>query len=406
MEPADNQQIRRETIQAPSSLLERLEARLQARRVFLSTSMTLQECIIALEHPHWERRSAAVEMLGTYNLESVLKPLLGALHDESPFVRISAISVLGKRGGDLALDYLLPCLQDEDWQVCEIAALTLGKLRQPGVANSLEVTRSESNSKRSAATHLVLPANTLREKMQFLPMIFTRLFPKGTNSQTDEEMKGKTMSITHLFNTKASHTVKESEQVSSTPCRQHWQKRAGLGLLAAVVLVALTAAAGLNYGWWNLSFGDYNLYQNIQQQQTDQGVTVVVTRAYADEGRTVIAYDTFAANHDQSRQFFPDHYVLQGSVPARHNSLDETFGDSMQQGVTHFYMVLPAFQVPANMNSIMVTWDIGRMLVSQPGKGSVPTLSGHWHFSFTVPFHHTNNQQLPDPRPGQIFHRI
>ena len=133
-------------------------------------------------------------------------------------------------------------------------------------------------------------------------------------------------------------------------------------------------------------------------------MTVVVTKVYADEGRTVIAYDTYAANHAQNQQFFIDDYTVTGSAPAKNEGpLQATYGDAMQDGVTHFYMVVPAFLVPANVNTVAITLDIGRMLVNQPGKGKLPDVPGHWHFSFTVPLHHQDNQHLPDPIHGEMI---
>ena len=41
---------------------------------------------------------------------------------------------------------------------------------------------------------------------------------------------------------------------------------------------------------WNPRFGSPDLYQTINQHQTSLDVTITVTKAYADEGRTIIAY--------------------------------------------------------------------------------------------------------------------
>jgi hypothetical protein len=133
-------------------------------------------------------------------------------------------------------------------------------------------------------------------------------------------------------------------------------------------------------------------------------VTVVVTKVYADEGRTVIAYDTFAANHVQNEQFNINDFTMQGSAPAKKEGpLQATYGDPLQDGVTHFYMVAPAFLVPANVNTVTITLDIGQMIVNQPGKGQSSTIIGHWHLTFTVPFHHEDNQNLPDPIHGEMI---
>ncbi|HET8840067.1 MAG TPA: HEAT repeat domain-containing protein [Ktedonobacteraceae bacterium] len=383
-------------MQAPASLLAGLETRLQARRAYLAAPATLHEHLAALQQLDWQLRSAAAEALGACEPQHALEPLLETLHDENTFVRVAAIRALGKLGAPS--EPLLLCLQDTNWQVRESAALTLGELASSGSLSALEAARSDTNSEVRAAVDLALGMYKRKREAS------SALAPLTSFAKPPErERKQTLMDVTHITD------IPPTEITSPLPApaprhKRRWIMRTSLLAAATVVLLVALTAAGLSTGWWNTVFGNPNLYQTVQQQQTSQGVTVVVTKVYADEGRTIIAYDTYEANHDQRRQFFPDHYDVQGSAPQKSEPLTGTYGDPLQEGVTHFYMILPAFQVPAGVNTLTITWDIQGMIVNQPGVGSaIPELSGHWHFSFAVPFHHENAHQLPDPIHGQTI---
>lgn len=399
---------RPEIMQAPPSLLPKLEARLHNYRTYLTETKTLQDHIAMLQHPAWEIRSAAVEALGRYDPDTALEPLLEALSDENNIVRLTAISTLGHMDAHIPVDRLQRCLNDHDWQVREIAVLTLGRLGLPQTRQYVETARSDNSYEvRTAADRALQEYDRHHHQYSATPdetigQTLRRTTPHNRTERISLFMNGTQLSPA---STDQQVDLNSQEAVPALPARK---RRMPLRLLlvaaTAILLLAVLSAAGVEYGWWNAAFGNPNLYQTVQQRQTDQGVTVVVTKVYADEGRTVIAYDTYVANHDQNRQFFPDHYDVQGSAPQKQEPLNGVFGDGLKQGVTHFYMVLPAFQVPAGQNTVTITWDIGRMIVSQPGKNvNEPELEGHWHFSFTVPFHHTNNRQLPDPIHGELI---
>lgn len=396
------------TVQAPPSLLAKVEARLRTYRIYLGETKTPQEHIEALEYPEWEVRSAAVEALGNCAPQSALSPLLEALSDENCFVRMTAIRALRRMGNGIPVDRLLLCLQDHNWQVREIAVLTLGELGLPQMRQHLEAARSDSISEVRTAADWALQAYDLQiqRRQPASSPIAPNQVQRVASPQSLEERKPLVMDGTRLS---PEPIDQQASRTSSAPVppllsrRRRTPRKALLVAIAAILLVVLTAA-GVSYNWWNTHFGNPDLYQTVQQQQTNHGVTVVVTKVYADEGRTVIAYDTFASNHAQDRQFFPDDYDLRGSAPAKKEApLQGTYGDPLQDGVTHFYMVVPAFLVPAHVNTVTITWDIGRMLVSQPGKGTLPAVTGHWHFAFTVPFHHENNRNLPDPIHGGLL---
>lgn len=170
-----------------------------------------------------------------------------------------------------------------------------------------------------------------------------------------------------------------------------------LALVATLVIVlgGLTAAS-FGFGWWDPMFGSPSLYTSVNQQRVDHGVTVKITSVYADEGRTIIAYDVFSK--DASKEFYLNNFDLSGSMPQKHEILTGTYGERGN----HFYMLQPAFIVPANVNTLTLTLNVGNMMVVTKGQGTTTMLAGTWHFVFTVPFHHMNNAQVPSPIHGDV----
>src|SRR5258708_1136643 len=194
------------------------------------------------------------------------------------------------------------------------------------------------------------------------------------------------------------------EKLISVPMITKSHKSLWLGIIMvtlAMLAVVLTAAG---FAWWNAIFGNPDQYQTVNQIQTSVGITIKVTKIYADEGRTIIAYDIYSATNNQSKQFYPTDYDLTSPTPQKLEALSATECDAPQAGIVHCYMLVPPFQLPVGEHTIHITWDIKQVIVVQPGeKVQPPPLSGHWHFEFMVPFHHLNNQQLPDPIHGNEY---
>ncbi|WP_040448450.1 DUF4179 domain-containing protein [Ktedonobacter racemifer] len=147
---------------------------------------------------------------------------------------------------------------------------------------------------------------------------------------------------------------------------------------------------------WNSLFGDVHLYESIGQTQSDQGVTITVTKVYADQGRTVIAYDIASAQ--ANRSFLLGSYDVKSPTAQKQEVLTATHCDAPQNGVAHCYMLQPAFLVPAGATTLALTLDVHQLV--ETGKANT-ALAGHWHFSFTVPFHHENRRDIPDPIHGE-----
>lgn len=390
------------TIQTPPSLLAKVEASLRTYRTYIADTKTPQQHIVMLHSPEWEVRCAAVEALSARDPQSALEPLLEALSDENFFVREAAVCALGRMADKVPVDRLLSSLQDHDWQVREMVVLTLGEMSYPEIREHLEAARSDSSQEVRTAADLALQAydRGIQKRGSTSSLTGTNHALQVASPQSLKERQPLLMDVTQLS---PEPTVQQAgmnslESVTPFPSRKRRTPLKAFFIVAAAIFLLALTAAGFGYSWWNTHFGNPDLYQTVQQQQTDHGVTVVVTKVYVDEGRTVIAYDTYAANHAQNQQFIIDDYNVTGSAPAKNEGpLQGTYGDAPQDGVSHFYMVIPAFLIPANVNTVTITLDIGRILVNQPGNGKIPDITGHWHFSFTVPFHHQDDQNLPDP---------
>jgi HEAT repeat protein len=84
----------------------------------------------ALYDGYWEVRAAAAQALGELREQALVAPLLKALQDESDFtVRQSLVRALGKCKQERSIKLLMQLLRDQDqnWQVREAAAWSLGK---------------------------------------------------------------------------------------------------------------------------------------------------------------------------------------------------------------------------------------------------------------------------------------
>lgn len=384
--------------QAPSSLLSAIEDRLQERERYLTEAHTEQEFLTALHDERWEMRSAAVEAPGIVDEHTAFPHLLEALSDESPFVRISALRTLGKLEESLpanAMNELLATTLDQDWQVREMAMLTLGELRDSRVESALEAGLHDLNSNVRDAAQQAL--RTLRDKEKNSSV----MPPRNGIVPPSERREGK--------QERGPALMKQRLHVSPLATDTHEDELARIskrfrGLRLSVVLVATAAlalalmAAGTFNGWWNPLFGNADLYQSIGQQQSSQGVTITVTKVYADEGRTIIAFDMSSAN--ANKNYLIGTYNLSSSIPQKQDVLSATQCDAPQSGVSHCYMVQSAFLVPANATTLPLTLDVQQLVQSGNGNG---VLSGRWHFSFTVPFHHENRHDIPNPIHGEQY---
>jgi hypothetical protein len=92
------------------------------------------------------RRNAALE-LGKIKDPRAAEPLIAALHDASPYVRMNAVEALealGKIDDPRAVEPLIADLNNRDSQVRQMAAEALGKINDPRAVEALSATRNDT----------------------------------------------------------------------------------------------------------------------------------------------------------------------------------------------------------------------------------------------------------------------
>jgi hypothetical protein len=192
------------------------------------------------------------------------------------------------------------------------------------------------------------------------------------------------------------------------------QRKVALPLAAAALALAVVlGAAGYaaaqdpfslhDPGMLMITIG--HLYQDIGQRQEADGVTITVTRAYADEGRTVIEYTLKLAPH-----------LAQRYNSASLGSWLETEGHGLQTtGETGFLsctglpagggpescvMVHGPYQPGAAIHHLDLTLEVSAVyLINREGTA---TQTGPWRFHFSLPYHRTNAGSIQQFLPRLI----
>ncbi len=172
-----------------------------------------------------------------------------------------------------------------------------------------------------------------------------------------------------------------------------------LGLAAAVVALPI-ALMGVGFVKERLTpldpgmqrIADEGLYHAVGQSQTVDGVTITVTNAYADEGRTVIYYrvQMSPALAQSNRNALIGSWDLSDA-----RGVEPTGGigtcsawDSVTRS-SSCYMIAGPLHPAASASDITLTLDITTVYLTQTD-GAQGDAHGHWRFLFTTPYHHIN----------------
>lgn len=164
---------------------------------------------------------------------------------------------------------------------------------------------------------------------------------------------------------------------------------------AAVAVAAVLMGAGFGIAYYLSTKGNLiqqrHLYTVVNQRQSDQGVTVVVDRAYADSGSTSVLYYIELSPALAARGYT--------SASPLTFSLTDQYGDEGGAGniICHpgsgsvletCEMDSAPVAVPAGATQLTFTFTVSRVVLVRGGDHErADTVQGDWAFQFTVPFH-------------------
>lgn len=188
---------------------------------------------------------------------------------------------------------------------------------------------------------------------------------------------------------------------------KHARKRL-VGIAVAAALLVLVLSGGLLFAplnsWLN---PQQTAFAMVNQVRQTQGITLTVEQAYANIGHSFIIYN-LQISADWLKQGYVigiptnDTLVANHQVVKRANPHPVACKDPGQNGQPERCLLsYLAIQPAPDGNRVTFTWDIPMVtLVSIPKinpNSQLPrtiTVSGHWHFVFTIPFSHENRYPI------------
>ena len=185
--------------------------------------------------------------------------------------------------------------------------------------------------------------------------------------------------------------------------RLGWRRMALTGLVAVLVVAALV---GAGYGaavYFGLSapftthelqlIGDAHLYSTIDQAQTQQGVSVTIDKAYADQGATYIEYHSngvTSATRDANDFIWASFDVADQLGEEPTGGTTTCLEGPGNGGAQQCLLNMGPFHPATGVSTLAITITIHTMFVQKAGSAHMLTLYGDWRFLFTLPFHHKN----------------
>jgi hypothetical protein len=190
---------------------------------------------------------------------------------------------------------------------------------------------------------------------------------------------------------------------SASGRRFDWRTRLGIAAALVALPVMLMGVGLVKENLMPIDPGmqriaDEGLYQYVNQSQTVDGVTITVTAAYADEGRTVFYYHVRLspqlARYNQSAaigawNLTAEQAATQANAPTGDGGLGVCAPWDNATRSASCYMVQGPFTSGATATHITLTLDISRVYLMPTGAGSTE-INGQWRYQFTIPFHHMN----------------
>jgi len=199
----------------------------------------------------------------------------------------------------------------------------------------------------------------------------------------------------------------------ATRRRLSWRAMALTGLAAVLVVAALV---GAGYGaavYFGLPapftthelqlIGDAHLYSAINQTQTQQGASVTIDKAYADQGATYIEYHSngvTSATRDANDFIWASFDVTDQFGEEPTGGTTECLEGPGNGGAQRCLLSMGPFHPATGVSTLTLTITIHSMFVQKAGSAHMLTLHGDWRFHFTLPFHHKNlGSGGPDANP-------
>ena len=199
--------------------------------------------------------------------------------------------------------------------------------------------------------------------------------------------------------------------IEKAKVRPRFTMRRRAELVAAALflpILLLGANFGGNRNFWGGSFGDsgialvgtLHLYTDINQKQLSNDITITVTKAYSDAGRTLIAYEV-KPSHDLAQRYrdivlasYDLFYQVDGDVSDSNSQCMPFPHNGTAQSCL---LTLTPQKSATNPKTVSLTWRVHKIYLNfnvksgnDTMKNAYDTTEGTWDFTFTLPYSANN----------------
>jgi len=179
--------------------------------------------------------------------------------------------------------------------------------------------------------------------------------------------------------------------------------RFSMRLYAGLVAVGITSflLVGINFGgsqnFWGSPYNDFgvsvgvvgtfHLYSDINQKQQSSGITITVTKAYSDAGRTLIAYQV-KLSHDLAQHYqdiFFGSYNISYQGDSDFIDVDCQYTDFPHDGTAqNWLLTLDPQKSAKSLKNVSITWKVRKVYLIV--NSNMDPIEGNWDFNFTIPY--------------------